>query len=386
MAKRLLCALLGCALMTGGLQGTEPAGEPTIVERARKAATEGDLANAAALYEQAVLQNPSDTLLRIEQLRVKDRATGLSQDEALALQTLVRVEAARHNAARAQLRADLDRANAALENGDIASAVRIAREARRRVDATQADESLVSLMVAIDAIARLAEPAGAHADGLAPERLPPREASPVRHPAAHPGATVQEQALAVAPPLAIIDVQAVLDADEARYGLAGRQLRLNRQMAVGELMLVDAARTTIPGAVLQVPAEPLAPRPPAVLGDPAPGPDGQLTYTAVYDLSELMLDIPHFVNPYPMTLAEAQMIQQDRDALRLGSRIFNGSAAELAEGIPLLQYFGGYSDAYMVGVPAGNLALLEMALAQIAQNARQPQPATAQPAAPKPGP
>ncbi len=70
--------------------------------------------------------------------------------------------------------------------------------------------------------------------------------------------------------------------------------------------------------------------------------DGKTFYTAIYDASDLLLIPPAQFRPPPETNTQLAITNAlDREALRQYSDIFSGTARDLAEGIPLLQYFGG---------------------------------------------
>ncbi len=70
--------------------------------------------------------------------------------------------------------------------------------------------------------------------------------------------------------------------------------------------------------------------------------DGKTFYTAIYDVSDLLLIPPARFRPAPETNTQlAIMNALDRHALRENSMIFRGTAEDLAAGLPLLQYFGG---------------------------------------------
>lgn len=70
--------------------------------------------------------------------------------------------------------------------------------------------------------------------------------------------------------------------------------------------------------------------------------DGKTFYTAIYDVSDLVLIPPARFRPPPETNTQLAITNAlDRAALRQYSDIFSGTARDLAEGIPLLQYFGG---------------------------------------------
>ena len=70
--------------------------------------------------------------------------------------------------------------------------------------------------------------------------------------------------------------------------------------------------------------------------------DGKTFYTAIYDESDLLLIPPAQFRPPPETNTQLAITNAlDREALRQYSDIFTGTARDLAEGIPLLQYFGG---------------------------------------------
>ncbi len=73
-------------------------------------------------------------------------------------------------------------------------------------------------------------------------------------------------------------------------------------------------------------------------------PQGQEWYPALYDLRELTYVTPDFAPSFSLDASENYRNTADRAALRWGSSIFNGTAYDLAAGIPLLQYFGGVDE------------------------------------------
>ncbi|MCH8146819.1 MAG: hypothetical protein IH987_02360 [Planctomycetes bacterium] len=68
---------------------------------------------------------------------------------------------------------------------------------------------------------------------------------------------------------------------------------------------------------------------------------GQVVQTVIYDVRALVLPQPNFQYIPLADLLTSTQASADREALRRGSEIFNGYADDLAEGIPLLGYFGG---------------------------------------------
>ncbi|MCH7814072.1 MAG: hypothetical protein IID40_08635, partial [Planctomycetes bacterium] len=72
--------------------------------------------------------------------------------------------------------------------------------------------------------------------------------------------------------------------------------------------------------------------------------DGQLVYTAIYDLRDLLVEVPDFTDAPNFDLAVETRNVADRAALRRSSQIFTGYAEDLAAGIPLLQFFGGVDE------------------------------------------
>ena len=79
-------------------------------------------------------------------------------------------------------------------------------------------------------------------------------------------------------------------------------------------------------------------------GKPFVGKDGKTYYTAIYDLGDLVHPVPNFYATYPGTAYEQRRETLDRLDLRERSQIFNGYAEDLAEGLPLLPYFGGIDN------------------------------------------
>lgn len=75
--------------------------------------------------------------------------------------------------------------------------------------------------------------------------------------------------------------------------------------------------------------------------------DGELRRTVVYDVGALLMDVPNFTGAPILDLAMMTQFIHDRAALRQHSQIFTGYAHELAEGIPLLRYFGGVDENHL---------------------------------------
>ena len=76
-------------------------------------------------------------------------------------------------------------------------------------------------------------------------------------------------------------------------------------------------------------------------GVPFENDQGQVVQTVIYDVRSLLLPQPNFQYIPLADLYTATQSSSDREALRRGSEIFNGYADDLAEGIPLLDHFGG---------------------------------------------
>jgi hypothetical protein len=74
------------------------------------------------------------------------------------------------------------------------------------------------------------------------------------------------------------------------------------------------------------------------------GADGKEWYAAMYDIRELTYVPPDFSPAFSLDPVEDLRNWLDRDALRQRSQIFSGTAEDLAEGIPLLRFFGGVDD------------------------------------------
>jgi hypothetical protein len=75
--------------------------------------------------------------------------------------------------------------------------------------------------------------------------------------------------------------------------------------------------------------------------------DGQLKQTVIYDISDLVMPIPSFLDAPQLDLTMQLQSQADRAALRETSRIFTGYASDLEQGIPLLRYFGGLEESHL---------------------------------------
>lgn len=72
--------------------------------------------------------------------------------------------------------------------------------------------------------------------------------------------------------------------------------------------------------------------------------DGREWYVAIYDIHDLIYVPPDFGTGWQWNPLVRDQYLMDREALRWQSRIFRGTAADLAAGIPLLRYFGGVDD------------------------------------------
>ncbi|MCA9244344.1 MAG: hypothetical protein KDA32_10340 [Phycisphaerales bacterium] len=78
---------------------------------------------------------------------------------------------------------------------------------------------------------------------------------------------------------------------------------------------------------------------------------GKERYVAVYDLNDLTYVAPDFQLNYGFDPYDDLRTALDREALRQRSEIFNGYASDLAAGIPLLPYFGGIGDPFVMRGP-----------------------------------
>lgn len=76
------------------------------------------------------------------------------------------------------------------------------------------------------------------------------------------------------------------------------------------------------------------------------GPDGQTMQTVMYDIGELISGIPDFIDAPTLDLERSLQFAADRHALRQRSQIFGGYAHDLAEGVPLLGFFGGVDETH----------------------------------------
>jgi hypothetical protein len=71
--------------------------------------------------------------------------------------------------------------------------------------------------------------------------------------------------------------------------------------------------------------------------------EGREWWTGIYDIRDLTMTPAY--HPAPLTHPVwANIALRDREALRTQSFIFRGDAADLAAGLPLLRYFGGFAD------------------------------------------
>lgn len=78
--------------------------------------------------------------------------------------------------------------------------------------------------------------------------------------------------------------------------------------------------------------------------EPFRGPDGQMVYTAIYDLRELMMEVPDFTDAPEMDLEVTIRNLGDRYWLQRRSQIYGGWADDLAAGVPLMRFFGGIDE------------------------------------------
>lgn len=79
-------------------------------------------------------------------------------------------------------------------------------------------------------------------------------------------------------------------------------------------------------------------------GPPEKGPDGRDYVTAIYDLAELAHPVPNFAGYYSGSPIMDVQARLDRYFLQTQSFIFRRDAQDLAEGLPLLPYFGGIDN------------------------------------------
>lgn len=79
-------------------------------------------------------------------------------------------------------------------------------------------------------------------------------------------------------------------------------------------------------------------------GKPFRDADGQMRYTAVYDLRELMMQVPDFTDAPETDLEVVIRNLGDRYWLQQRSEIYGGYADDLAAGVPLLNFFGGVDE------------------------------------------
>jgi len=71
--------------------------------------------------------------------------------------------------------------------------------------------------------------------------------------------------------------------------------------------------------------------------------NGEEVYTAIYDLGDLVHPVPNFASLDWDPRIRAQAVL-DRDAIRRYSWMFRGDAADLAAGLPVLQFYGGIDN------------------------------------------
>lgn len=137
--------------------------------------------------------------------------------------------------------------------------------------------------------------------------------------------------------------------DQARYDY---QVGLERQYKTDEADLLARMREDrrIPSQVLVYPGDwkarsqrRLRKGRSGVLfaGEPFQNAEGEVVQTVVYDIQSLLVPIPHFTDTPEMDMRVSMRNQADRAAMRYSSEIFTGYARDLAEGLPLMQFFGG---------------------------------------------
>lgn len=160
---------------------------------------------------------------------------------------------------------------------------------------------------------------------------------------------------------------------EARERLAARQAQVEQRYRQSHARwLAGGGRDlVIPQRVLSVPERhtPKRHAPPLYRGPSHIDAAGNEVYTAVYDVSDLVLHYPRHPNPIRLLLQEQINEAADREALRQRSLIFGGTAEDLAAGLPLLESFGGVRDPYdrLEYDPAKARALLELVEAVIGE-------------------
>lgn len=384
-----------------------------LARRAEAKLAEGDVAAALRLYESAVAADPANLDIRRGFLLVKQQIGGLTVAEKGQLDTLQSIQQTQVDLLLSQLRLTLLNCRLALDTSQFQQAADLAQAGLNMVNAAPKDIELVQYRKAFDKAL-----ADARRTGVKPSAHPPavqvlNDASPAgAAPNAAPiaplptDATVAGRGEQVAarwqasmypdgtPNVGgapIIDIQAILAADDLRYRFDGDLQTAARQANAWQLTAVDAAMVSPPGLVTYPPdwLQRTAGRQQYADGTVMRGPnfvgaDGQTYSTAVYDVSDLYFEAPWFACPYFSSQWEEYQAGQNMQALRWRSQIFGGYASDLAQGMPLLAAFGGVSDQFMPPMPSQRTDQLLTVLQQIVnpQQAPMPQPAPAPAPAP----
>lgn len=151
---------------------------------------------------------------------------------------------------------------------------------------------------------------------------------------------------------AAIDVQAIADIDHERVHVYQGQLsdayrsdELRRLIEVDEARVAPEGDVSYPGDWAELSKKREQYRGGLIARSKAyHDKDGHEWHAAIYDISALTYVPPDFAPAFSLDPVENFRNEQDRWTLRERSQIFRGDARDLAEGIPLLRFFGGVDE------------------------------------------
>lgn len=340
----------------------------TAIAASQRLRAEGRWDEAARIIMDAQVLEPDHPELELERLMIRQAQGKLTAPEREALAALMEEQAAVAELAIGEIRLSLVRAKARLAQGRWDDAERTALAALARLDDLPAGEdrqalsqSLTSLVETARQARQAARPSRNGTSGATTAALPmaphdedhdvssvPRNSPPASYVAQTPaGETVPTIGLTVAQPYVRVPSLSSLRFDQESE--AFQQVELLRQgvdPGIRSRIIIYPSNWQELTELRRPYRSGLLYRGPDVVGD-----DGVVRYTAVYDIADILADIPNF-NLAPVLDLEASLqAHADRVALRQTSAIFTGEVRDLAAGIPLLGYFGGVDEHHVP--PAG---------------------------------
>lgn len=341
-----------------------------VLAASKKLRDEGRLDEAARVIADAQAHDPDHRGLEIERLSIRQAQGKLTPAEAQMLQALVDEQTAATELAIGSVRLSMIRAKARLAQGKWDDAERSALMALDRVQELPPDvdrKALIEPLTALIEEARQARQARTAArsprmgvdihatdmgTALPQDATPASEVAPSAAPAnQQPAQRNSGEAPTIGYPSEVtvpwhfVRVPSLSSVRFDQEQEAFEQVELLRQ---GIDPRIRSRIVAYPSdwqelSELRKPYRTgLLYRGPDVVGD-----DGQSRYTAVYDIADVLADVPNFSLAPILDLEASMQAHADRIALRQSSDIFTGSVRDLAEGIPLLSFFGGVDEYHL---------------------------------------